>query len=160
MKTHYRKIAKSDHLSSADLEDMIEAGSDLIFTIKEVKQQFGALVAGKKVDANIAYFTDKIKPLVLNATNAKVISKFAGSGFIEDWSGTIIQLFIDHNVKFKGDVVDGVRIKKTKPAPQKTKEEVLVMIESCETKPELNALRAYIAKYDLGNEANAKASKL
>ena len=160
MKTHYRTVAKSDHLSSADLEDMIEKGMDLIFTIKEVRQQFGATVAGQKIDANIAYFNESIKPLVLNATNGKVLSKFANSGFIEDWAGLDIELFIDHNVKFKGTVVDGVRIKKTKPAPSKTKDEVLKLINDCTTKVELNPLRPYIAKYGLSEQANKKAAKL
>ena len=35
-KTHYRKVFKSDHLSSADLEDLQEQGVKLIFTIREV----------------------------------------------------------------------------------------------------------------------------
>ena len=160
MKTHYRAVAKSDHLSSADLEDMIEKGSDLIFKIKEVKQIFGARVAGKKIDANIAYFHEKIKPLVLNSTNGKVVSKFANSGFIEDWANISIELFIDHNVKLKGATVDGVRIRKTKPQPQKTKEEVIQLIENCKTKLELNVLRPFITKYDLGVNATDKAAKL
>jgi len=31
--THYRKVFKSDHLGSADLEEMIEDGKSLILTI-------------------------------------------------------------------------------------------------------------------------------
>ena len=55
-KTHYRKVYKSDHLGVADLEEMMEEGSDLILTIREVKQEIGARVAGRKGDHNIAYF--------------------------------------------------------------------------------------------------------
>ena len=160
MKTHYRLVAKSDHLSSADLEDMIEKKNDLVFKIKEVKQIFGASVAGKKIDANIAYFYENIKPLVLNSTNGKVVSKFANSGFIEDWTDISIELFIDHNVKFKGATVDGVRIRKDRPKPQKTKEEVTQLIEECKTKAELNALRPFITKHNLITEATNKAAKL
>ena len=47
-KTHYRNVFKSDHLGSADLEDLIEQGVQLCFTIKEVRQEKGAKVAGKK----------------------------------------------------------------------------------------------------------------
>ena len=84
-KTHYRKVFKSDHLGVADLEEFIEGGSNLIFTIKHVRQERGAKVAGKKIDANIAYFVENIKPLVLNATNSKLVSKLAGTCFVEDW---------------------------------------------------------------------------
>ena len=38
-KTHYRKIFKSDHLGVADLEEFLEQGSSLTFTISYVKQE-------------------------------------------------------------------------------------------------------------------------
>jgi hypothetical protein len=116
MKNHFRKVLKSDHLGCADLEDMLEAGQSLIFTIKEVRQQYGVSVAGKKGDHNIAYFVEPIKPLVLNATNAKVIKGFAGgSPFVEDWNNIRVELYIDENVKMKGEVVGGVRIRPVQP---------------------------------------------
>jgi hypothetical protein len=122
-KTHYRKVFKSDHLGVADLEEMIETGTTkLIFVIKEVRQEIQTKVAGKKIDANIAYFTDsKIKPLVLNSTNSKQIAKFANSSFIEDWANLPIELFIDNNVKMKGSIVGGVRIKSIQPILKKVK---------------------------------------
>lgn len=122
-KTHYRKVFKSDHLGIADLEDFIEEKKSLIFTIKEVRQEYDTLVAGKKINANIAYFKEKIKPLVLNATNSKILKSFSnGSPFVEDWENTLIELYIDANVKMKGDVVGGVRIKPIQPkAKVKTK---------------------------------------
>lgn len=115
-KTHYRKVFKSDHLSIADLEDFIEEKKSLIFTIKEVRQEFDAVVAGKKINANIAYFKESIKPLVLNATNSKILKSFSnGSPFVEDWDNTLIELYIDSNVRMKGDIVGGVRIKPIQP---------------------------------------------
>ena len=114
-KTHYRKVFKSDHLGVADLEDYIEAGSNLIFTIKHVKQEIGAKVAGKKINANIAYFNESIKPLVLNATNSKTMKVLTGSAFVEDWSNQLVRLYIDHNAKMKGEVVGGVRVHPDRP---------------------------------------------
>ena len=115
-KTHFRKVYKSDHLGSADLEDMIEANHNLIFTIAYVRQEWGATVAGRKGNFNIAYFKEGIKPLVLNATNSKVVKQFAGgSPFVEDWKDIPIQLYIDPNVKMKGEVVGGVRIRPQRP---------------------------------------------
>jgi len=115
-KTHYRKVFKSDHLGSADLEEFIEDGKPLIFTILEVKQEYSTKVAGKSIDANIAYFKEKIKPLVLNATNARVLKHLAGgTPFVEDWKNILIELYIDANVRMKGEVVGGVRIKDKPP---------------------------------------------
>lgn len=125
-KTHYRKVFKSDHLGQADLEDFIENGSNLVFTIQHVNQEINARVAGKKINANIAYFQESIKPLVLNATNSKTMQKLTGSSFIEDWQNIPVQLYIDSNVKMKGDVVGGVRIspKPVKIMQQLTRENV------------------------------------
>ncbi len=109
-KTHYRKVFKSDHLGVADIEDLIESGSNLIFTVRSVAQEIGARVAGKKGNFNIAYFSEGIKPLVLNATNSKTMKTLTGSSFVEDWSGVAVRLYIDHSAKFGGEIVGGVRI--------------------------------------------------
>lgn len=116
-KHHYRAVYKSDHLGVADLEDYMEQGKELVFTIKEVKQEFNKSVAGKKGDHNIAYFTDpNVKPWVLNAGNAKVIKGFAkGNAFVEDWKNIPIRLYIDYSVKMKGETVGGVRIDPLQP---------------------------------------------
>ena len=133
-KTHYRKVFKSDHLGSADLDEMIEEKRLLVFTIKEVKQMFGAQVAGKKIDANIAFFTEQIKPLVLNATNSKVMSRLTGSKFVEDWAGVTVELYIDASVKMKGEAVGGVRVRASKAL---TKDDLMTLyMEKEELVPE------------------------
>ena len=109
-KTHYRRAAKSDHLGVADLEDFIEQGSDLIFTIKQVKFEQGVNVAGKKGNYNIAYFAEKIKPLVLNPTNGKIMKLLTKTPWIEEWAGVTIKLYIDENVSFGKERTGGVRI--------------------------------------------------
>lgn len=109
-KTHYRKVFKSEHLGVADLEDLTEQGHNLIFTIHHVNQEFDARVAGKIINGNIAYFVEDIKPLVLNATNSKIVKKLTGSSFVEDWSNVMVQLFIDYNVSMMKQIVGGVRI--------------------------------------------------
>ena len=120
-KTHYRKVFKSDHLGQADIEDYREQGSDLVFTIANVRQEIGVAVAGRKGNHNIAYFKEKgVKPMVLNAGNAKIVRGFAGgSPFVEDWNDISIRLFIDPNVRMKGETVGGVRIHPQQPVLQK-----------------------------------------
>jgi hypothetical protein len=122
-KTHYRKVFKSDHLGVADLEDLIEAGSKLVFTIRQVKQELDVRVAGRKGNYNIAYFNEKIKPLVLNAGNSKIVKSFAGgSSFVEDWGNITIQLYINPSVELKGEITGGVRIN---PAPVQKRSELM-----------------------------------
>lgn len=115
-KHHYRNVFKSDHLGSADLEDLIEQGSNLIFTISHAKQELGAKVAGKKIDANVVYFKENIKPMVVNATNGKIIKSFTGSSFVEDWNNVLVELYIDENVRaVTGGTTQGVRIRPIQP---------------------------------------------
>ena len=116
-KTHYRKVFKSDHLGVADIEDLMEQGSDLILTIREVKQEQGVKVAGRKGNHNIAYFSNKgVKPWVLNAGNSKIVKKLAGgSPFVEDWANLTVQLYIDHTASFGGEITGGVRVNPNPP---------------------------------------------
>lgn len=154
-KTHYRKVLKSDHLGSADLEEMIEEGRSLIFTIDHVKQLYQTKVAGRKIDANIAYFKENIKPLVLNATNAKVLKGFAGTPFIEMWKGIPIELYVDPTVKMKGEVVGGVRINPVMPKIQKAKP--VFNEDNFKKAKEANATIALIkSRYDITPEMAKK----
>lgn len=121
-KHHYRNVFKSDHLGVVDLEEYVEQGKRLIFTIREVKQEFGVKVAGKKGDFNIAYFNENIKPLVLNAKNSKQIREFAGgSVYVENWKNIPVELYIDENVSMAGVRTGGVRIRPIQPILNKVK---------------------------------------
>ena len=129
-KHHYRNVFKSDHLGSADLEDLIEQGSNLIFTISHAKQELGAKVAGKKMDANIVYFKERIKPMVVNATNGKIIKSFTGSSFVEDWNNVVVELYIDENVRaVSGGTTQGVRIRPIQPQIKTKKDFTADMFE-------------------------------
>ena len=136
---NFRNVYKSNHLGVVDLEEFIESKKSLIFTIKEVKQEIGAIVAGNKGDHNIAYFKEDIKPLVLNAGNANIVRSFAGSIDTDNWKNIPIELYVDHNVKMKGQIVGGIRIKPIQPKINKAKPEFT----------EDNFEKAKIAKADL-----------
>jgi hypothetical protein len=143
-KTHYRKVFKSDHLGVADLEDLQESGSNLVFTIDHVNQEIGARVAGKKGNFNIAYFKENIKPWVLNAGNSKTMRGFAnGSSFVEDWGGITVQLYIDKSASFGGNVTGGVRIHPSQP---KQRQELKQNMKA----PWSNAISAYKRDGHLG----------
>lgn len=116
-KDHYRNVFKSDHLGIADLEDFTEEGRSLCFTIQRTVQGKHK-VAGKNIECNVAYFVENIKPMVLNATNSKMVARFARSNFVQDWNNIPVELYIDPDVKMKGATVGGVRIKNVQPRMQ------------------------------------------
>lgn len=108
--THYRKVFDSPYLSSMDVVEPIT------LTIARVTQE-GDKTKKTKDTFNTAYFAEKfirpgekLKPMILNATNSKVMAKLAGSPYIEDWGDTRITVYVERGIKFGRDTVDGLRI--------------------------------------------------
>jgi hypothetical protein len=116
IKTHWKKVFDSDYLGACDLED----GKDLKATIAKVEIRSIKGSSGEKQDRNVATFTDsKIKPMVLNATNCKLIKKFTGSTFIEDWKNCPISIYVKSDIKAFGDITEGLRIREIQPKASK-----------------------------------------
>jgi len=63
----------------------------------------------------VVYFAGHTKGLVLNKTNASVISGFYGDD-TDTWQGKIIELF-SMKVQFKNDIVDAIRVRVPADAP-------------------------------------------
>ena len=130
-KTDWRKFRKSTHLASPDLEIMESEGKELIFTIKEIKHEQKVNVSGTKMDGFFCYFKEDVKPLKINNTNLQQLAvfaknkgiKLADAYCVEEYAGLIIELYVDHNVKFMGAITDGIRIKPIQPVINKTKPE-------------------------------------
>jgi hypothetical protein len=115
-KTHWRKVFLSDYLGSCDLED----GKDLKAVIKSVSVKSVKGPDGKEQDRNVAIFTDAtLKPMILNATNCKLIKKFASSVFINDWNNIPVQIYVKDDIKAFGEVTEGLRIRPTQPVLNK-----------------------------------------
>lgn len=122
-RTDWRKYRKSTHLASADLDIMTSEGKRLVFNIKEVKYETKVNVSGTKMDGFFCYFKEPIKALKLNTSNLLVLSSFVKAKgisindiyVVEEYKDLIIELFVDRNVKFMGDIVDGVRILPKQP---------------------------------------------
>ena len=62
----------------------------------------------------VLYFIGKTKGMVLNKTNAKVITKAYGDE-TDDWHGKVIELY-QTEVEFQGDMVAALRIRAPKTA--------------------------------------------
>ncbi len=109
-KTHYRKAFDSPYLSSADIVDPV------VLTVSHVTLEQDKTKKTKD-KFNTAYFVErelrpgeKLKPMVLNATNSKMMKRITDSAFIEDWTNVRIRVFVDKSVKFGKDTVEGLRI--------------------------------------------------
>lgn len=105
-KTHFKKAFKSPYLGSQDLPDY----KDMNLTIEKVIMQESK---GLKENStfNIAYFTDvSFKPMLLNSTNSKRVSKLANSPYIEDWVNIEVTLTVKKVSAF-GDIHDALRIR-------------------------------------------------
>lgn len=109
-KTHWKKLVNPNYLGAYS----IEGGKDLVLTIKTVRQEEVMGADGKKEECIVCYFSDADKPMILNATNAKMIQKLLGTPYIEDWAGHKIQIGIER-VKAFGEVVEALRVRKFLP---------------------------------------------
>lgn len=119
-KTHYRKAFNSPYLSSADVVGEISLTvSRVVLAIDETKKS--------KDFFNTCYFEEKelrpgekIKPMILNAINSRMMYELSGSHYIEDWAGTRIKIYVDKNVRFGRDTVEGLRISSAQPPARNT----------------------------------------
>lgn len=138
-KTHYRKAFNSPYLSSADIV------GPTTLTIKYVRFEADKTKRSKEiVFFNTVYFSEPcirpgevLKPMILNAGNNEVLRVLAGgSKFIDDWQNIPVTIFVNPNVKFGRETVEGLRISPQPPILQKP--ELLP-----NTKPWINAVAAY-----------------
>lgn len=114
-KTHYRKAFDSPYLSSADIV------GPTVLTIKNVALESDKTKKTKE-QFNTAHFAEKelrpgekLKPMILNATNSKMLKQMTGTPFIEDWKDIKVTIYVEQNIRFGKDSVEGLRISPKAP---------------------------------------------
>lgn len=107
--THWKKLENPDYIGAY----AFEPGEEKTVTIRSVSRDMVIGADGKKEECTVVFFCEE-KPMILNVTNAKMITKHAGTPYIEKWPGVRITLCVER-VKAFGDVVDAVRVSKKKP---------------------------------------------
>jgi len=112
-KTHWKKNYNSDYLDSESFN-----GKDTILKIARTATKKVYAAGEDAKDCFIVFFDGVKKPMILNKTNAKTITKVVGSPYVEDWIGKLIVLGVE-KVKAFGDVVEALRVRNIKPAPAK-----------------------------------------
>lgn len=117
-KTHFRKAFDSPYLSSADITE------PTVLTVRRVTLEGDKTKKTKDV-FNTAWFVEKelrpgekLKPMILNATNSKMMKNITGSPFIDDWMNVAILVYVDPNVKFGKEIMEGLRIRAKPPGRQ------------------------------------------
>jgi hypothetical protein len=135
-KTHYRKAFDSPYLSSADIVE------PTVLTVAYVALESDHTKKTKD-KFNTAHFVEKelrpgekLKPMILNATNSKTMKMLTGTPFIEDWQNVAITVYVDSNVKFGKESVEGLRI--SPRAPERR------MLTPNQSKAWANAKAAYL----------------
>lgn len=68
---------------------------------------------GKKEECVVCHWLEKEKPMILNATNLKMITKLSGSPYIEDWNGMKVKIGTE-KVRAFGEVVEALRVRNYK----------------------------------------------
>jgi hypothetical protein len=150
-KIHWKKVFNSDYLGSCDLED----GKDLRAVIKSVSVKKVKNTDGKEQERNVAEFTDsKIKPMILNVTNCKIVKKFAKSAYITDWNNIPIQIYIKDDIRAFGDITEGLRIRDFQPqiAKPKLTPDSQAWVKAVEFLSKDGTIDKVLAKYDLSPE--------
>lgn len=113
--THWKKLENPDYIGAY----AFQPGEEKTVTITRVNREVVNGPDGKREECTIVHFEEPEKPLVLNACNGKMISKVAGTPYVEQWAGVRIVLAVE-KVKAFGDVVDAVRVQNRKPPRKQT----------------------------------------
>lgn len=115
-KTHWKKLTNPNYMGDYSLP---ADGGDLIVTIKAVRYEDVKNPKGQTEQKVVAHFHENgIKPMILNKTNMKTITKIYGTPYIEEWPGRAIQVYFDKTVKFARNTVGGLRIRPFVPEKQ------------------------------------------
>lgn len=123
-KTHWKKLENPDYLGAYALMP----NQDFVVQIKSVGQEEVYNPSGnKKETCTVAHFTDpNVKPMILNVTNCKTITKLYDTPYIEEWVGKYIAVYIA-KVKAFGEVVEALRIRNKVPTVEK------IVCEDCKS---------------------------
>ena len=102
----------SKYLRQADVTE-----DGLVVTIKGFKVESVKGDDGDE-DKTVMYFEEDLPPMILNRTNASLLSVCTGAKTAGEAKGKKITVYADPTVSFGGRVVGGLRIRKAPGAPK------------------------------------------
>lgn len=107
--THWKKLTNPNYIGAHDLQP----GQEAKITIESVVKEMVKGADGQQTECIVAKIKGT-KPLILNRTNCKIISKVLDTPYIEEWSGKQVLIY-SAKVKAFGEVMDAIRVKNVKP---------------------------------------------
>jgi hypothetical protein len=107
--THWKKLTNPNYIGAHDLQP----GQEVKITIKTVAQEMVKGPDGKEEQCVVARLDGAKKPMILNKTNMKIISKVLDTPYIEEWSGKSVIIY-SAKVKAFGEMVEALRVKNQK----------------------------------------------
>lgn len=110
--THFKKLRNMNYIGSYELMTG-ETPVELVVTIEKAVKDMIQDGDGKK-EAMILHLKGQ-KPMIVNSTNAKCISKALGTPFVENWVGKSITLYVA-KIRAFGEMQDALRVRDTAPA--------------------------------------------
>ena len=124
--THWKKYFNKDYMGAWSLSD----GKDFIVTIDRVEKATIKGEGGREDVRPIVFFKEFKEPMVLNATNGKIIHKVLGSEYVENWYSKRIQIYVDRNVKIgrgqNAETTEGLRVREFVPKTNQESEKAAV----------------------------------
>lgn len=111
--THWKKLTNPNYIGAHDLQP----GQELKVTIEAVTSEMIKSFDGKEVkegECIVARFKGAKKPMIMNKTNCKIISRIYDSPYIEHWAGKEIILYVA-KVRAFGEHTEALRVKNVKP---------------------------------------------
>lgn len=147
------QMRESEYLGAEDIDD----GTEPILTIAALWYGSVTLQRGKENKDVLSFVEERVpgimqvRPLIVNATNRKVLRKLYGDAKASTLVGKRIQLYIDHKVRDPqdGGYTDGIRIRPFQPKEQNP----VHPCERCgnEIKPAWKKTPAQVAAYTKAN---------
>ncbi len=138
--THWKQLVNPDYLGAYALTP----GEDMLLTIKSAALEKIKGKDGKEEMKTVLRFMEKdVKPMILNRTNAKTITKLYKTPYIEQWGGKQILLYAQSGRWF-GEDQEALRVRDFVPEKKQVDlTKYLARLNGCKTLTELQ--EAYLS---------------
>jgi len=113
--THFKKMEDKRFLGSWDLCVGADSNGNPVYqtvqgTIQKIgKEEVHEADTNAKKTVTVCYFSNGLKPMILNKTNMEAIGRACRTPFLEKWVGNTIQITVERVRAFRKEV-DALRI--------------------------------------------------
>jgi hypothetical protein len=106
--THWKKLTNPNYIGS----EILQPNQELKLIIEKVQKEQVKTAEGSQ-ECIVAYFKGGQKGMIINKTNAKIITKILDTPYIEQWAGKSIIIYAA-KVRAFGEMVEALRVKNQK----------------------------------------------